>query len=62
MGESTCKAPEVVGRSSPIEGGDVMHLKDTGMEDCLVGGSTERVGRAGQCDDGGGECICEPSS
>ena len=62
MGKSTRKAPEVVGRSSPVEGGNATRPKDTGMESCLVGGSTERVGRAGRRDDGGGECVCEPAS
>lgn len=62
MGKSTSKAPEVVGRSSPVEGGNATCPKDTGVESCLVGGFTERVGRAGRGDDGGGECVCEPSS
>jgi hypothetical protein len=62
VGKSTRKAPEVVGRSSLVEGGNATHPKDIGMESRLVGGSTERVGRAGRGDDGGGECVCEPSS
>ena len=52
----------MVGRSSPVEGGNATCPKDTGMESRLVGGSMERVGRAGRQDDGGGECVCEPAS
>jgi len=47
VGKSTSKAPEVVGRNSPVEGGDAMCPKDTGMESRLVGGFMKRVGRAG---------------
>ena len=42
------RAPEVVGRSSPVKGGNATCPQDTGMESRLVG-------RAGRGNDRGGE-------